>query len=372
MSVSFDLIKKLGSGFFGEVWYAKDTHLGDECALKIVPKERVINQDNLFHEAQVLKYAEHLNIVRVLDAGEFDDSKIYIKMEYLKNGSLYDEFKGVGIKLSRAKRLMIDALRGLEYIHSKNMFHGDISPANIMIGDTNEGKLSDFGLANRNSDKLDFSSKQIYQNVVHLAPEVTTFDKNTSLSDIYSCGVTLYRLINGDSFLRYASKAVIINNKLNGTFPGRNSYRIFIPKSFKLLINKAMNADPKKRFQSAEEMRHVLEQIRVETDWEESDIIVGQRWITRKENYFITITLSGYRTSFESDEFENLPFQGSEILPVHSSINIDDYSWDVTFEKGRDLNKLRKNNNLSIFNKTYEKAENYAKKMLQDYVNGKI
>ncbi|MBK7653191.1 MAG: protein kinase [Flammeovirgaceae bacterium] len=81
------------------------------------------------------------------------------------------------------------------------MVHRDIKPANILIGDAKEGKLSDFGLALPNIDKLDTSTIKQYQYFLHLAPEVQRVGDYTTLSDIYSCGVTLYRLVNGDSRL---------------------------------------------------------------------------------------------------------------------------------------------------------------------------
>jgi serine/threonine-protein kinase len=342
MAVSFDYLKRLGSGHFGEVWHAIDVGLDAECALKLIPREKVINQKNFFQEAQVLKLAEHPNIVKVLDTGEMNDSRIYVKMEYLKNGSLDDEAEGAYVKLSRAKRLMIDILRGLQYAHSKNIVHRDIKPANILIGDAYEGKLSDFGLALPSIDKLDLSSIKKYQYILHLAPEVTSFDKYTFLSDLYACGVTLYRLVNGDSFIQNIPPDEVRERTLVGTFPNRNDYRLFIPRSLRLFINKAMNIDPNKRFQTTEEMRHALERIKVEVDWEERKIPNGLRWITKKDNLFITISL----------------FEGNN------------KKWNVRFRKGRDLKKLRKYNSISIFHKSFKEAESFAKKLLQSYVNG--
>ena len=94
MTVSFDFKKRLGSGYFGEVWHAIDTGLNAECALKCIPKDKVINQANFFQEAQVLKTAEHANIVSVKDTGELTDGRIYVAMEYLRKGSLEDEASG--------------------------------------------------------------------------------------------------------------------------------------------------------------------------------------------------------------------------------------------------------------------------------------
>ena len=118
MAVSFDFKKRLGAGYFGEVWHAIDTGLGCEIALKCIPQDKVINKKNFYQEAQTLKAAEHPNIVSVTETGQFNDGQIYVVMEYLKNGSLEDETQGAFLNLSRAKRLMVD-IHLLIYIAKK-------------------------------------------------------------------------------------------------------------------------------------------------------------------------------------------------------------------------------------------------------------
>ena len=342
MAVSFDLLKRLGSGNFGEVWRAIDIGLDSECAVKIIPKDKVINQSNFYSEAQTLKIAEHPNIVKVLDTGSMSDGRIYVKMEYLKNGSLEDEAEGAYVKLSRVKKLMIDVLRALEYSHSKNIIHRDIKPANILIGDASEGKLSDFGLALPRITTLDLSYIKKYQYILHLAPEVTSFEKFSVQSDIYACGATMYRLVNGDGFIPNIPITDIRAKTLDGTFPDRSSYRFFIPRSFRLLINKALNINENKRYQSALEMRHALEKLTVAVDWDERKIQNGIRWYSLKGNINISISL----------------FVGTN------------KKWNVRFRKGRDIKNLRQYNSVSLYHTSKTKAEKYAKKLLQDYVNG--
>lgn len=340
MAISFDYIKRLGAGYFGEVWHAIDVGLDCECALKLIPKEKVTNKNNYFQEAQILKLAEHPNIVKVLETGAMDDDIIYVKMEYLKNGSLEDEAKGAYVKLSRAKILMIDVLRGLEYAHSKGIIHRDIKPANILIGNSFEGKLSDFGLALPNIENLDLTSIKKYQYLLHLAPEVTSFEKYTYLSDIYACGATLYRLVNGDDFLPRLPISEVRERTQNGTFPNRGNYRLFIPRSMRLLINRALNIDPKNRFQSAEKMRHSLEKIIIEADWEERKIPNGIKWLMKRGEIYHMVAL----------------FQG---------IN---QKWNVRIRKGKNIDKLRKYKRLSKYNLSYKKAEIITKRLLQKYV----
>ena len=343
MAPSFDFKKRLGSGYFGEVWLAVDTGLNYECAVKCIPPDKVINQDNFYQEAQTLKAAEHPNIVKVHETGDLDDNRIYVVMEYLKNGSLEDEASGAYVHLSRAKRLMIDVLRGLEYAHSKNIVHRDIKPANILIGDAYEGKLSDFGLALQDIASLNLKSIKQYQYMLHLAPEVEKFDDYNKLSDIYACGMTLYRLVNGDSYLPAIPPQEARAQALKGAFPDRNKYRDFITRPFKTLINKALSVNPDDRFQSAEDMRHALERINVAIDWEESKLSNGKKWLAKKGNNVFEIT------SFK---------QKNEKCAV-------------CFKKGRKEESLRRNNKHCNSNLKKAEAQKISRKILQDFVNGK-
>jgi len=68
-------------------------------------------------------------------------------------------------------------------------------------------------------------------------------------------------------------------------------------------------------------------------------------------------------SSYQSDEDQDYRFEDNEFLQMDLSYDIDDYNWDVTFKKGKELNKLRRNNTLSLFNKSYEEAEKYGQKV---------
>jgi serine/threonine-protein kinase len=340
MAPSFDFKKRLGSGHFGEVWLAVDTGLNYECALKCIPPDKIINKDNFYQEAQILKAAEHPNIVKVTETGELEDKRIYVVMEYLQQGSLEDEASGGYVYLSRARRLMVDVLRGLEYAHSKDIIHRDIKPANIMIGNASEGKLSDFGLALQDLASIDLTSVKKYQYLLHLAPEVRKFNDYTKLSDIYACGMTMYRLVNGDSFLPPISPRDARNLAILGKFPDRNKYRDFITKQLKALINRALSVNPNERYQSAVEMRHALEQIAIHADWEEVKTVSGKQWACERKGI-------------------------SYMLQKEKRCN---GTWTVSFSKGKDKSKLRRDTTRCSSSLLSKDATKMAQKVLQDLV----
>jgi serine/threonine protein kinase len=343
MPTGFDFKKRLGAGHFGEVWHAVDLGLNAECALKCIPPDKIINKNNFYQEAQTLKAAEHPNIVKVTETGTLDDNRIYVVMEFLVNGSLEDEAKGGYVPLKRAKRLMCDVLRGLEHAHTQGIVHRDIKPANIMIGNNSEGMLSDFGLALPDIKGLDLSAIKGYQYLLHLAPEVSKFSEHDVSADIYACGVTLYRLVNGDSYLPVLKPVEAIKRARAGEFPNRDYYRGFVPMALKRVINKAMSVDSKDRYQSAEEMRRALEAVSVAMDWEESTLLNGKKWRGTDGKRDLEVT----RTQMTNGQ------------------------WELQLRKGGVGKPLRRDNSMCKTGMNEKKAMRETYRVLQKLVSGK-
>jgi eukaryotic-like serine/threonine-protein kinase len=339
----FEFHKRLGAGHFGEVWLVTDTGLNTDRALKLIPPDKVPNPQNFFHEAQLLKEVEHPNVIQIHETGTLRDGRLYVAMEYLAAGSLEDEAKGAYVPLTRARRLIIDVLRGLEYTHAKGIVHRDIKPGNILIGSGGEGKLSDFGLA----IPIGFDMKALgikdYAYTLHLAPEIRAPRDYSALSDIYACGLTLYRLVNGDSVLAPLPPRVAHEEALKGKFPDRSLYREFVPRPLRTVINRAINVDPGKRFQCAADMRHAVEQITVEKNWLEKRMQNGMQW-----------TCGWNRKCYEV-----------------SRQKCADDRWQVVVRRGPTKKSMRRLSLLCLADATKSKAEQHTRRVLQDFVLGR-
>jgi serine/threonine protein kinase len=342
--MQFDQKTRLGSGHFGEVWLATDLGLNVDRALKLIPPDRVPDKTNFSREAQLLKEAEHPNIVRVESTGVMPDGRIFVAMEYLPKGSVDDESKGAYLPLTRAKKIMIDVLRGLEWAHGKGILHHDIKPGNILIGNANEGKLSDFGLAIRPGKDAASLGVKNYNYLLHIAPETYKSRDYGIASDIYAAGVTLYRMVNGDSTLPSISPQEAARLALRGEYPDREKYRAFIPRPMRLLINKAMSVEPKSRFSSAEEMRRALEQVVVRMNWSQKTGADFVRWAAGWDKKCYEVVLM-------------------QPKPSH---------YDVIVKKGPSKHELRKMARLCAYGLPKDKAQKFATKVLQDFVMGKI
>lgn len=342
MAVGFDFKKRLGSGHFGEVWLATDVGLDVERAVKLIPPAKIPDPSNFFREAQTLKAAEHPNVVRVYDTGSIKDGRVYVSMEYLPRGSLEDEASGAYVDLTRAKRLMIDVLRGLEHAHSIGILHRDIKPANILIGQKLEGKVSDFGLALPiGADPKSLGIKD-YLYRLHTPPEVHAGGLYDLAGEIYACGVTLYRLVNGDSFLPPLTPDVA-DRIMAGDYPNRAHYREFVPRSVRTVINRAMNVDPAKRYQSACELRRAVEQLSVSMNWHETKLANGVRWSTGWDN------------------------QAYEVVRRKENNG----TWMVQTKKGRNNKHLRRLTKHCYDGLSKSEAEQHSRMILQGFVSGK-
>ncbi|MES2487363.1 MAG: serine/threonine-protein kinase [Bacteroidota bacterium] len=272
----YELEKKLGNGAFGEVWLVSDRALGVKRAIKYVPLHKIKNPTNFYEEPQTLLTLKHDNVIEVTDAGLTVDNRLYIAMEYYRNGSLSDITKGGIIPLKDSIKFAGDICRGLEYAHSRDFIHRDIKPANIIIDDNGNARLSDFGLATKvDADGL----AAAYGYIGHLAPEVIIDDFTDKRTDIYAIGVTLYRMINGDSYLPInIDMDELLEMIKEGSFPNRKSYRPFIPSSIRSVINRALSVNPDVRYQTASELRHALEKVRLFSSWMPRTISNGTEW----------------------------------------------------------------------------------------------
>jgi serine/threonine protein kinase len=276
----FEKREILGSGHFGEVWLEFDRALGMNRAIKYILPQKVSSPREVFREAQVLAKLSHPNIVPVHEAGRLQDGTIYIVMDHCRRGSVASRYKGRALALKKARKILVDILRGLEFAHANKILHRDIKPANILCKNATDHMLSDFGLAVTLGSSPPGKG---YGYVSHLAPEVIEQGLFGEGSDIFAAGVTAYRLVNGDSMIAaFSTLQELKDSIVRGIHPPRDKYKIYVPKKLRAVVNKALEIDPARRFRSAKEFRHALEQVNIHCSWVEDAIKDGTHWKTEQ------------------------------------------------------------------------------------------
>ncbi|KJR49318.1 Serine/threonine protein kinase [Desulfosporosinus sp. I2] len=298
--IKVNKIKAIGNnqGRNSEVFLAHDPQLGGNVALKEIPISKFNNPSEYFVEAQTLYANKHPRVVPIMYACQ-DTGFIRLTMPYFDNGSVQNVINKNPLMVKQVIILGQQFLDGLHFVHLSGYIHFDIKPTNILIGNDGSAMLADFGQT-RPTDVLGTASiPPLYP--VHIAPEILGSSRATKLTDIYQCGLTLYRLCNGEQVFRgqlnnYISPLGIFTPEyvkaiLTGKFPNRSYFLPHVPNKLKSVIKKALAVDPAKRHQSVVELMNDLGQVATLLDWQYTMDNNGIKWVKNNIEHMYQIMI---------------------------------------------------------------------------------
>lgn len=286
-SLHFKLLDQIGSeGKNSHVFIAHDYQLNAEIIVKRILKKSFQNPETFFNEAKILYSSSHPNIVPIQYSCQDEDS-IYITMPVFKRGSLNQLINTRFLRPSEIIKFSIDFLSGLHHIHTKKLIHCDIKPSNILISNSNEAVLADFGLAKFLNPEGTATMDMFYH--WHRAPETIDSDLISHLTDIYQAGLTIYRLCNGNElFNRQLSRFSNGTGSIDlprlttaikaGKFPDRSFYMEHIPQKLRNYIRKAISPNPADRYDSVLDFLNDLATVEVNFDWQYNTLEKETRW----------------------------------------------------------------------------------------------
>ncbi|KAK9507508.1 hypothetical protein O3M35_007348 [Rhynocoris fuscipes] len=255
----FVLKEKLGSGSFSTVHKAFDKVRKSDVAIKCINKSAITREkaDNIIREIEILKMMHHPHVVDMLDF-HWDDKYVYIVLEFCDGGDLSKYIKrNQKIPESICKTFMKQLIDGLKYLRSKDIYHYDLKPQNILIKMHPKLtlKISDFGLALLANPKLDIKPGFGPRGTpLYMAPEMLLCDTyDPSLIDLWSLGVILYECLHGKLPLPYknvedlvkamkAWKPIVVDKSLSS--------------NCKSLLQLLLSYDPKRRITFDQLMIH--------------------------------------------------------------------------------------------------------------------
>ena len=197
----YQLVERLGIGGMGEVYKAVQLSLGRQVAMKILAPELTSDRtfvERFLREARAAGNLNHPNIVQVHDSGE-QQGTYYFSMEYVDGGSVQDVITG-GRKLpqDRATEIALQAARALEYAQKAGIVHCDVKPDNLMLTLGGDVRLADLGIAKQTNERGSADqSDGVFGSPHYMAPEQARGLQLDHRSDLYSLGVTYYRLLLG-------------------------------------------------------------------------------------------------------------------------------------------------------------------------------
>nr|GMD09689.1 CBL-interacting serine/threonine-protein kinase 23-like [Ipomoea batatas] len=198
----YELGRTLGEGSFAKVKFARNVETGENVAIKILDKEKVLKHKmigQIKREIATMKLIRHPNVIRLYEVMA-SKTKIYIVMEFVTGGELFDKIASKGrLKEDEARKYFQQLINAVDYCHSRGVCHRDLKPENLLLDASGVLKVSDFGLSalpqQVREDGL-LHTKCGTPNYV--APEVINNKGYDGVkADLWSCGVILYVFMAG-------------------------------------------------------------------------------------------------------------------------------------------------------------------------------
>jgi serine/threonine protein kinase len=265
----YRLIRALGSGGMATVFLAEHVRLKRNCAIKILPRERVDQPgwlDRFEREMTTVASLEHANVVRATDAGH-QNGLHYLVMEHVDGLDVGCIVSRVGrLDVADACEIVRQAALGLAHIHALGLVHRDVKPSNMMLTRDGGVKLLDLGLVLSGDDPLSVDDRlttvgHLMGTMPYMAPEQLIDSRDVDArADVYAMGATLYRLIAGrPPHHRHGGPAKHVMAITSQDAPPLDSVREDVDKEVVALVGELISRDPEARPQSAQEVAERLE-----------------------------------------------------------------------------------------------------------------
>lgn len=258
----FRLLEKIGQGGFGSVYRSHDTQLNRIVALKIPHNGEILSaeqKEQFLREAQRAAALEHAGIVPIYDFGE-SAGVPFIVSQFVKGETLGEYMTGNRIPYKESAEIVAQIGDALQHAHERMLVHRDVKPGNIMLGKNRRPLLMDFGLAIDTARDLRVTSEgRIKGTPAYMSPEQATGESHRidHRTDIYSLGVVLYELLTGERPFQGVHQKVI--DQIRSDEPrSLRSFNIKIPVDLQTICQKAMDKDPRRRYQSAQDFADEL------------------------------------------------------------------------------------------------------------------
>jgi eukaryotic-like serine/threonine-protein kinase len=267
----YEIIAPLGAGGMGEVSRARDTRLGRDVALKILPESFARESDRLIRfeqEARAIAALNHPNILAVFDIGQHNGSPFLVS-ELLEGETLRVLLDQGALHPRKAIAYGVQIAQGLAAAHEKGIIHRDLKPENIFVTRDGRIKILDFGLAKlaqkpgTEPDGITMTSSHTAAGVVmgtasYMAPEQVRGDAVDARTDIFAFGAVLYEMLTGKRAFRRDTTPETMTAVLKEDPPDIAESSPTVSPALDRIVRRCLEKSPDQRFQSAKDLSFAL------------------------------------------------------------------------------------------------------------------
>jgi len=267
---AYEIIAPLGAGGMGEVFRARDTKLGREVALKVLPVAFASDPERLARferEARAVAALSHPNILALFDFGSHEGTA-YAVTELLEGETLRERLAGGALPVRKATEYAAQVARGLAAAHDKGIVHRDLKPENLFVTADGHVKILDFGLARQDGATHDASDTRsptlarptdagaVMGTVGYMSPEQVRGQVADARSDLFSLGCVVHEMLTGQrAFLRETAAETMTAILREEARPLPEA----CPPALARVVDRCLEKTPGERFQSARDLAFALE-----------------------------------------------------------------------------------------------------------------
>lgn len=305
----YEIRSKLGAGGMGEVYLARDTEIGRDVAVKVLPSTLSADKDRLQRfqqEACAAGALNHPNILSIYDVGKHDGSP-YVVSELLEGETLRKRIAGTPLNPRRAIDYALQIAYGLAAAHEKGIIHRDLKPDNIFITNDGRVKILDFGLAkltqlDGNQAQTDIPTRRVdtepgvvMGTVGYMSPEQLRGRNIDQRSDIFAFGAILYEMLSGRRAFHGESAAETMSAVLREDPPDISETNQRISPALERLVHHCLEKNPEERFHSASDLAFAIEALSGSaTVSDQTTVIAAHRAPARLRKYLPWIVAGSF------------------------------------------------------------------------------
>ena len=252
----YEMGKLLGKGSFAKVYHARCLKTSHSVAIKVIDKDKILKcglMDQISREISVMKLVKHPNIVQLYEVMA-TKTKIYFLLEYVKGGELFKKIQRGRLKEDAARKYFQQLISAIDFCHSRGVYHRDLKPGNLLLNESHNLKISDFGLsALPDCKRQDGLLHTSCGTPAYVAPEVISRKGyDGAKADIWACGVILYVLLAG--YLPFQDKNLV--HMYKKICRAELKWPRWFSSDIRKLLRRLLHPNPSARISIAEIMEH--------------------------------------------------------------------------------------------------------------------